>query len=258
MNNKLVVSLACILTISFIPTLLQAKPNYTRQFKQEFGYIPSCQACHTEGGGTPLNNYGKDFKTAGKNLAAFKKIANLDSDKDGSSNAEEASAKSNPGDRESTPKQIGEWLDLSSLVPKAVQLQFPDATAWKPFDALLTDADIKKAESFGVIFNADDENTIYIPIADRRPIGSALIYPATYEGKTFFLLLTTDRQLNFASIHMMEVGDAPALPKADIFTKWMGKPVQSLEVVNDNSLIGAISQATKKAGVLIYLRLKGA
>jgi mono/diheme cytochrome c family protein len=54
----------------------QAMPAYARLYKQQYGYMPSCHACHTEGGGTPINNFGKAFKDNGKNAAALSKIAN--------------------------------------------------------------------------------------------------------------------------------------------------------------------------------------
>lgn len=258
MHTKLINSFILILILSLTSLLASAKPSYTRQFKQQYGFIPSCLACHSEGGGTPLNQYGNDFKENGKNLSAFKKIALLDSDKDGSNNKAEALAKSNPGDKFSTPSSKGQWLDLSSLIPKNVQALFPDATAWKPLDATLTEKDISKGSELGVNLSQEDENTIYIPVAERRPIGTAMIFPAEYAGKTFFLLMSSDRQLNFTQISILDVGEAPKLPSSDIFKSWIGKPIQSLETETNDSLSGAISQAAKKAGVLIYLRLKGA
>ena len=56
------------LLLQMIPA--HAMPAFARYYKQQYGYMPSCHACHTEGGGTPLNNYGKAFKDNGKNLAA--------------------------------------------------------------------------------------------------------------------------------------------------------------------------------------------
>lgn len=245
-----------ILTLTSLS--VSAKPSYARQFKQQYGYTPSCQACHSEGGGTKLNNYGETFKDQGKNLSAFKKIAQFDSDKDGTSNEQEALAKSNPGDKRSTPSNKGQWLDLSSLIPKEVQNRFPDATAWKPLDAMLTEKDIANAKALGVNLSTEDENTIYIPVAERRPIGTAMIFPAEHAGKTFFLLMTSDRLLNFSSISIMKVGSAPDMPKSPTIDSWQGQPLQSLELDPEETLSGSISQAVKRAGVLIYLRLKGA
>ncbi|HQV23944.1 MAG TPA: hypothetical protein PLJ88_12725, partial [Agitococcus sp.] len=97
-----------------------AMPAFARYYKQQYGYMPSCHACHSEGGGTPLNNYGKAFKDNGKSLAALAKIASLDSDGDGAANGVEAQAKANPADKHSTPAKAGTWLDLASLIPKEV------------------------------------------------------------------------------------------------------------------------------------------
>lgn len=258
MHRQLITKIALFLSLNIICASVSAQPSYARQFKQQYGFSPSCQACHSEGGGTKLNAYGEDFKTQGKNLSAFKKIAQLDSDQDGTTNESEALAKSNPGDKLSTPSNKGQWLDLSSLIPKEIQARFPEATAWKPLDAILTEKDIAKAQSMGVTLSTDDENTIYIPVVDRRPIGTALIFPAEYEGKTFFLLMTSDRLLNFSELSIIQVGNAPALPKDAVFESWLGQPIQSLSSKTENSLAGSISQAVKKAGVLVYLRLKGA
>jgi hypothetical protein len=237
---------------------LSAQPNYARLYKQNYAYSPSCLACHSEGGGTPLNNYGKTFEQQGKNIAAFSKLAELDSDQDGISNHEEALAKSNPGDKRSTLSNKGDWLDLSSLIPKEVQKLFPQATAWKPLDALLTEQDIQKAASLGVTLSKDDENTIYIPVADRRPIGTAMIFPVSFNDKEFFLILSSDRQLNFSGIKILKTGNSPELPDAERFKIWQGKPIDALETFDSESLEGKISQAVKRAGVLITLRLKGA
>ena len=257
MYQHLLTKIVLFLTLSLTFSSVCAQPNYARQFKQQYGFSPSCQACHSEGGGTKLNNYGEAFKDHGKNLSAFTKIAQLDSDLDGTSNDAEAQAKSNPGDKKSTPTNKGQWLDLSSLIPKEVQARFPEATAWKPLDALLTEKDIAKAQALGVNLNKDDENTIYIPVADRRPIGTGIIFPAMFEGNTFFLIMTSDRQLNFTEVSIIKVGQAPDLPKDPLFQSWLGQPIQTLTSREENSLIGSISQAVKKAGVLVYLRLKG-
>ena len=213
------------LLLQMIPA--HAMPAFARYYKQQYGYMPSCYACHSEGGGTPLNNYGKAFKDNGKNLVALTKIANLDSDGDGIANAIEAQAKANPADKKSVPNKTGDWLDLASLIPKEVQALFPQIRAWLPKDAVLTAADIATAKTMGANLSAADENTIYISVQNQRPAGTALIFPAQYQGKTFFLLMSTDKQLKM-----------PASSTKD--------------------LDAAITQAVKNAGVLLYVRLKGA
>jgi len=233
-------------------------PSFARQFKHQYGYIPSCHACHKEGGGTPLNHYGQAFKDNGKNSAAFKLIATLDSDKDGFKNGLEATQKANPGNLKSTPSNQGDWLDLSSLIPKAVQKLFPKAEAWKPLDAILTDKDILRAQNMGAILSAEDENTIYIPVVNRRPIGTALIFPVIHQDKTFFLLMTTDRQLNISKVMPLNTNQLPTEINPELLQSFSGTPLQSVNAQEGKTLETDIALAVKRAAILIYIRLKGA
>ncbi len=250
-------ALALALTgISIVPA--HAMPAFARAYKQQYGYMPSCNACHTEGGGTALNNFGKAFKEAGKNDAAFAKIANTDSDGDGTANAAEAAAKANPGDKTSTVKLPGNWLDMASLIPKEVQAQFPGILTWLPKDAILTPADIATAKTMGATLSAADENTIYIPVKDQRPAGTALIFPVTWQGKTGFLLMTTDRALKIQQVSVLHADKLPALKASKALAGFAGQQAQSVAPAKNADLDGAITTAVKNAGVLLYVRLKGA
>jgi hypothetical protein len=235
-----------------------AMPTFARQYKLQYGYTPSCQACHREGGGTPLTTYGQAFMDSGKNSAAFSLIAEADSDNDGYSNAQESVAKANPADKTSVPGSTGMWLDLSSVIPREVQALFPDATAWKPLDANLTPGDITAAQELGVSLTSEDENTIYIPVAERRPIGTALIFPSTYNDGTVFLLMATDRQLNISQITVLNADEQPEVRDSKVLVELRGTAVQSVPPAEGDSLDASIARAVQKAGVLIYLRLKGA
>ncbi len=249
-----------LLTSSLLITSVNsyAMPAFARYYKQQYGYMPSCHACHTEGGGTPLNNYGKAFKENGKSLAALSKIANLDSDGDGSTNAVEAQAKANPADKNSTPAKTGNWLDLASLIPKEVQALFPVIRSWLPKDAVLTAADIATAKTMGATLSVADENTIYIPVENQRPAGTALIFPAQYQGKTFFLLMATDKQLKITQVKVMNAKEVPAAKSSAVYGKLVGVAAQSVPAPSTKDLDAAITQAVKNAGVLLYVRLKGA
>lgn len=235
-----------------------ATPTFARLYKAQFGYIPSCNACHSDGGGSPLNPFGKAFKDAGKNEAAFVKIAALDSDGDGIANATEALAKANPGDKKSTPTSPGPWLDLSSLIPKQVLAAFPGIQTWLPRDAVLTAADIATAKTMGVSLSAADENTIYIPIENQRPAGTALIFPVTFQDKTFYLLMTTDKTLKITQVSTMNIKALPAAKDAKAYATFVGVPAQSVPATTGNTLDDAITRAVKNAGVMLYVRLKGA
>ncbi len=235
-----------------------AQPVFALMYKQQFGYTPSCNACHKDGGGTAVNAYGDAFKAAGKTLAAFKTIEKQDSDGDGFANGEEAVAKTNPGFKGSTPKAPGDWLDALSLIPKEVQARFPSVKTWLPKDALLTDADVARAAALGARLSKADDNTIYIPLADQRPSGTALIFAAEYQGKPFYLLLTTDRALNIASVEPMNTRQVPDAAKSAVYARFKGVAVDKLPAATGSDIDGVITAAVKKAGTLLYVRLKSA
>lgn len=246
------------LTLALIATATQAQPLYAGMYKQKYGYSPSCNACHRDGGGSPLGSYGKAFKDAGESMAAFDKIATGDSDGDGAKNGEEAEAKANPGDSQSTPAKKGQWLDVSSLIPKEVQALFPGVREYLPRDAVLTQADIDRAKTMGVELDRKDDNTIYIPLVEQRPAGTALIYPAQFKGKTFYLMLATDRQLNITQVTPLNTRLVPEAAKSKAYDAFKGLALDKLPAAAGGDLDAAIAQATRKAGALVFVRLKGA
>ena len=248
-------SLAVILALATVSPV-NAEPAFALLYKQQYGYAPSCNACHKDGGGSPRNSYGEQYKNAGKNLAAFEKIAKLDADGDGFSNADEAQAKSNPGDKASTPKNPGHWLDTASLIPREVQALFPGIHTYLPMDALLTEAEFTRAKALGAELTKSDENTIYIPLRDQRPAGTAIIFPARFQGKIFFLLLATDRNLTVTEVQPMNTLHVPAAAKSKVYDSFKGIAVDKLPAAKGNDLDGAITAAVKKAGTLMYVRLK--
>ena len=251
------VALSAVMFCGLLPSA-HAMPAFARAYKQQYGYMPSCNACHTEGGGTAVNGFGKAFKEAGKTDAAFARIANADSDGDGAANAAEAQAKANPGDKNSTLKQPGNWLDMASLIPKEVQARFPGILTWMPRDAILTPADIATAKSMGATLSAADENTIYVPVKDQRPAGTALIFPVTFQGKTGFLLMTTDRTLKITGVSVLHADKLPAAKNSKIYASFNGLQAQAVAAPQGKDLDAAITTAVKNAGVLLYVRLKGA
>ncbi|HEY1076509.1 MAG TPA: hypothetical protein VGE51_07455 [Fontimonas sp.] len=236
----------------------RAEPAFARLYKQQFGYTPSCNACHKDGGGTPLNAYGEQFKTAGMNLAAFAAIDGADADGDAANNGVETRAKANPGSAQSTPQNKGSWLDTASLIPREVQAAFPGITAYLPKDAVLSDADIARAKAMGATLTRTDENTIYIPLDNQRPAGTALIFPVQYGKKTFFLLLVTDRKLTVTAVSALNTHQVPEAAKQPVYASFKGLAVDQLPTARGESLEDAITRAVKNAGTLIYVRLKNA
>ena len=242
----------------FIATPAHAEPGFARLYKQQYGYPPSCNACHKDGGGTPVNGFGQQFKDAGKTLAAFGKIGGLDGDGDAAANDAEAKSKSNPGSKSSTPAKPGDWLDTASLIPKEVQAAFPGIKSYLPKDAILTDKDIARAKTLGAELGKSDENTIYIPVQDQKPAGTAIIFPAQYKCKDFFLLLATDRNLNVTAITPLKGGKVPEAAKSKVYDSFKGVAVDKLPAPQGDTLDAAITRAVKKAGTLVYVRLKNA
>jgi hypothetical protein len=235
-----------------------AEPGFARLYKQQYGYPPACHACHKDGGGTPINAYGQQFKDAGKSLAAFAKIATADADGDGASNEAEAKAKANPGSKASTPKAPGGWLDSASLIPREVQDAFPGVRSWLPRDALLTDADLARAKALGAELSKADENTIYVPVENQKPVGTAIIFPARWQGKDFFLLLATDRQLKVTRVEPLHASKVPEAGRSKVYASFKGIAADQLPAGQGDTLDAAITRAVKKAGTLLYVRLKNA
>lgn len=236
----------------------RAEPAFARMYRQQYGYPPSCNACHKDGGGTPLNPFGQQFKDNGKNPGAFARIAALDADGDGAANEAEARAKANPGNKNSTPAKPGDWLETASLIPREVQALFPGVREYLPRDAILTDADIARARTLGAELSKQDENTIYIPLQDKKPVGTAIIFPAQFQGKDFFLLLATDRQLKITVVQPMNTLHLPEAGKSKVYDSFKGVAVDQLPGAKGAGLDAAITAAVKKAGTLLYVRLKNA
>ncbi|MFT5062857.1 MAG: hypothetical protein ACI91G_000218 [Gammaproteobacteria bacterium] len=231
-----------------------AEPSFARMYKADAGYIPSCNACHRDGGGSALNQYGKDWNKAGGNAAAFAAVAELDSDSDGVSNKSEQAAKSNPGDRSSRPGDAGGWLSPLALIPKPIRDHFAGVTAYKPMDTLLTDADISKAQKIGVSLSADDDTTIYLPLENRRPVGMSLIIPLDFKEKRAHMMVVTSGKLEVAKVVAVATPEGVELKNLDRFNGTFAPKVEAPATIA--SWDDAVAAAVKKAGTLIFVRLK--
>ena len=246
------------MTVLLISLPAQAEPAFARLYQQQYGYPPSCNACHKDGGGTPLNPFGQQFKKAGMNAGAFAKIAADDADGDGAANEAEAKAKANPGSKASTLATPGDWLDTTRVIPREVQALFPGVHTWLPRDAILTDADIARAKTLGAALSKADENTLYIPVENQKPAGTAIIFSAQYKGKDFFLLLATDRTLSVTAVQPLNTNRVPEAAKSKVYASFKGVAADKLPAAQGDSLDAAITGAVKKAGTLLYVRLKNA
>lgn len=243
--------------LMFAAAQAQAEPQFARMYKGKYGYAPSCNSCHKDGGGSPLNAYGDAFKNAKMTVASFDAIAAQDSDGDGAKNGEEAKAQSNPGSSRSTPTSKGDWLDTANLIPKEVQAAYPGITSYKPLDAVLTAKETERAKAMGVTVSARDENTIYVPIKDGKAAGTAIIVPGVYQGKPFFLLVATDPKLGITQVVPVKTKHAPMIEKSRLYAGFKGVNAAQVAASKEaGSVDAAITDAVKKAGAILYVRLK--
>ena len=260
MKKPLLLQTISGLTAMLFMTTLQAEPQFARQYKSAYGYPPSCNACHKDGGGSPLNDYGKAFEGVGAGAAAYAKIEGQDSDGDGDTNLAEIKAKANPGDPGSTVKDPGKWLDTSNLIPKSVQAAFPGVKVYKPLDALFTDKEIERAAGLGVTLTEADENTIYVPVKDGKAAGTAIIVPAMHERKPFFLLVATDPKLVITRVEAISTKHVPGAEKSAIYAKLIGKPADAIAAdgvgEGTSGVDAAIVSGVQKAGAILAVRLK--
>jgi hypothetical protein len=233
-----------------------AEPRFAQMYKQHAGYMPSCAACHQDGGGSDLNAYGEAFKDAGNSMRSFAALAEGDADGDGFSNAAEVAAKAHPGDAASTPKTPGDWLSMAALIPREVQRVFPDIRQYKPLDAILTDAEKARAAELGLILSSSDDTTIYIPVAEGRAQGTAIIVPTQFEEQTLFVLLATDRQLKVTAAQAIHTQGRDALKNSPAYAQVVGLAVEDLPRPEGNSLDEALARGLYKAATILRLRLK--
>lgn len=247
-----VVAMALCVSSALWSLQAQAEPAFARLYKNQFGYVPSCNACHRDGGGSALNPYGEAFKAAGSGVAAFASISSLDSDDDGASNGEEAAAKANPGDPASKPGRTGQWLSIDQLIPRSVREAFPQARQFKPVDALLTQTEMARAKAWGVRLQAADENTIYVPVIEGKAAGTALIVRGEHQEQAFFLLVVTDRQL--ALTQLLPVAGLEALP-AGLEQALSGARAETFPQGSADGLQAALEQAVHRALALVQVRL---
>jgi len=87
------------------PQIVLARQQYFNEFMARYpnvagSSLSTCNVCHVNWNYKQRNNFGNDFKSAGKNLQA---IENYDSDHDNHTNIQEINALTFPGDATSVP-----------------------------------------------------------------------------------------------------------------------------------------------------------
>lgn len=175
-----------------------ALPASARLFQQSYGYKVSCLLCHANGGGSAANPYGKAFLRAGANLAAFKKIEAADSDSDGIANLQELLAKSNPGDKRSTPTNIGEWLAATGSVAipqKELEKLFPGYTKFSAIEGSLNSKQVAQLKTKLGHEPEDDDKVPTFYFAEkggkREAVGQLISQRSGQQGLTTGIAVAT-------------------------------------------------------------------
>ena len=167
-----------IFTSLLVVQLAQALPASARLFQATYGYKTSCLLCHSDGGGSAPNAYGKAFLRAGANLGAFKRIDTKDSDEDGIPNLKEILARSNPGRKESTPTAPGDWLANAGalFIPeKELKELFADAAKFSAIEGSLNAAQVAMLKNKTGSDPIDDDKvpTFYFAEKDGKKVAVA-------------------------------------------------------------------------------------
>jgi hypothetical protein len=110
-NVAIVVLIAFTIGAFTVSPLTKARPTYAKDLPASLKNY--CNVCHTAPSGGPLNAFGEDYWRFGLNINA---TANLDSDGDGFTNAEELAAGTFPGNQNSYPGSSSTSMPVLEII----------------------------------------------------------------------------------------------------------------------------------------------
>lgn len=215
-----------------------ALPASARLFQAKYGYKISCLLCHSQGGGSAPNDYGKVFLRSGGNSGAFAKIEERDSDEDGISNLKEILARSNPGKKDSTPTSPGDWLaNVGGIFIPEKQLKelFPSADKFSALEGALNanQSQALGAKTGGSVNDDDKVPTFYFALKGGKKVSVAQ--------------LITSKAGETSITAGIAVGTNGKIQDARIFSmsKGLSDPSQYAATLKDKDL-ATVSAATPK------------
>lgn len=206
----------------------QALPAYSRLYQAKYAYRPSCEGCHSSGGGSTVTPYGRDFLRAGANGDAFTKIEGKDSDGDGVQNGAEAVAKTNPGDPKSVGAKAGDWLAGADTVPvPTAQLKklFPSADSFSAVEGTLSAAQVASAEAnAGGSLTAEDRlPTFYFAIIGGKKTGVAQYVSATTAAGPVSLAVVMETSGTVTAVRVLKNPGEAAIEDSKWLAQFNGK-----------------------------------
>ena len=122
-NKYLLLVSVCLVMILVITSIVSGRPLRVKKLPDE-GKNFGCATCHIDpNGGGPRNPFGQDWEKIAISAGDIytPELGKLDSDKDGATNDEEFTAKTNPGDPNSKPEKQASTSDKNAVAsdPKA-------------------------------------------------------------------------------------------------------------------------------------------
>ena len=210
-------------------------PSKWRLFELKYGYRTSCNACHTEGGGTENNDYGNAYHRKGENYAAFSALENLDSDQDGASNLAEIKAKSNPGDPRSTPEHPGNFIsgqEEEYIPKKLLEKLFPVPVTFKISYAFLDSVKTAEFEKQVKLKLTEDERVptfyqVYSTGSQSKRIGTVLLFFEMENHKHLLGGVACDTTGRITKLAVFKQQVKKGLPLTEFTGQFAGKDVKS-------------------------------
>ncbi len=271
MKSVAIVAVVVAAVVAFVAAPnANALPAYSRLYSQRYGYRPSCAACHENGGGSAVTDFGRDFLRAGANSQAFARLEPKDSDADGVLNADEVKAKSNPGDARSKPGATGDWLAdaAQTPVPRGFLTKlFPDAEGFSALEGALSADQLARVKGIvGVdLGEADKLPTFYFALKGGKKFAVVQYVAAASIAGPISIAVAMNTNATVTAVKVLKNPSAKAIEAGAFLSQFAGKrAVDALEVGNDVQPAGgadedsrAVALAVKKAIAVINVVFSG-
>jgi hypothetical protein len=217
MINKRIFQLLLSLSVLASAASARAYPVDRRLFQAQYGKAVRCELCHSNGGGTERNGFGKAWQKAGESLEAFKAIEAADSDGDGIKNLDEIKGGSNPGDARSTPDNPGGRWTRGEQIPipgDQLVMTFGPTDEIQASEPSLTAEQAKAVEQAVGRPLAQDERfpTLYFAVKEGKRVAVGVFAYPKINNHRFTVLMSIEPSGNVKKVVMFRAGqDSPGM-----------------------------------------------
>ncbi len=248
---RIVTAMLSLVIVVGVCAPADALPAYSRLYKGKYGYRVPCELCHTSGGGSAVNDYGRDFLRAGANLPAFGKIETKDSDEDGANNLAETTARANPGDPRSTAAKAGDWLanaGKADVPTEDLKKLFPSADAFAALEGTLKPAQISTIEkTIGAkLLDEDRLPTFYFAIKGGKRYALAQYVSIRADGGLVTLAVAMDTTGIVSGVKILKNPASKAIEDSAFLTQFRGKKRDDPLVVGKDVVAADKAEALSK------------